>query len=73
MTTWYAVLKNPDDDWDNGSYDKAEAIEMLREQGYGEIAVIDEEENYCDESWGFDEVFPDESDDEDGIWEVYPK
>lgn len=45
---WYAVLRdNEDQDWGTGSYDKAEAIEMVkawRKDGNHEahIAVIDE-------------------------------
>ncbi len=44
---WYAVQKESSDAWDYGSHDKAEAIKMLREQGEGLIAVIDEENNFC--------------------------
>lgn len=37
---WYAVLEDNEDDWGTGSTDRDEAIEMLRKQGYGLIAVI---------------------------------
>ena len=47
---WYAVMRDADDnDWGTGSYDKGEAINMVRENldiypdGY--IAVIDETTN----------------------------
>ena len=38
---WYAVLRDQEDDWGTGSTAYDEAVEMLREQGYGLIAVID--------------------------------
>lgn len=38
---WYAVQENSTDAWDKGTFDEKEAIEMLREQGRGLIAVID--------------------------------
>lgn len=46
---FYAVQKTPDDPWDYGSYDFAEASQMLREQGDGLIAVIEEDavETFC--------------------------
>ena len=39
---WYAVQTDRTDDWGTGSYDYDEAVQMLKEQGYGLIAVIDE-------------------------------
>lgn len=39
---WYAVQRDPEDDWGTGSYDYDEAMGMLNEQGYGLIAVIEE-------------------------------
>lgn len=42
---WYAVQRDPEDDWSTGSYDRAEAIRMAKKQiaDYPEtlIAVID--------------------------------
>lgn len=40
-TRWYAVMENEDDSWDWGSYLYSVAIEMLKEQGSGLIAVIE--------------------------------
>ena len=37
---WYAVQRDREDDWGTGSFDKDEAIEMLKNQGCGLIAVI---------------------------------
>lgn len=45
---WYAVQETPDDDWDWGSYDYDEAVKMLKEQGHGLIAMIDESEGTTD-------------------------
>lgn len=62
--TWYAVMEdNEDNDWGSGSYDKAEAIEMVqawRADGSPDayIAVIDEtnDEAFCiDAIHDFDE------------------
>ena len=53
---WYAVQRESSDPWDNGTYNYDEAIKMLREQGEGLIAVIDEESNYCIEEIRFEEI-----------------
>lgn len=53
---WYAVQETKEDAWDYGSYDKDEAIKMLREQGHGLIAVINEDTNFCENEIEFDEV-----------------
>lgn len=47
---WYAVTDKLNDnvDWGNGSYNLEEAKKMLKEQGKGEIAVIDSPENPAD-------------------------
>lgn len=47
---WYAVTDklNENVDWGNGSYDLEEAKKMLKDQGRGEIAVIDSAENPAD-------------------------
>lgn len=56
MRYWYAVQREKNDAWDNGSHDKEEAIEMLKEQGCGLIAVIDEEDNFCTEEIPYEDV-----------------
>lgn len=56
MKTWYAVQKTREDAWDYGSHDKDEAIKMLREQGCGLIAVIDEAENFCEDEILFEDL-----------------
>lgn len=61
MKTWYAVQETREDAWDYGSADKAEAIKMLKEQGHGLIAVINEETNYCEDEIWFDEIEPEDS------------
>lgn len=38
---WYAVVRDSNDLWDYGSHDLEEAKEMLKSQGFGTIAVID--------------------------------
>lgn len=40
-TRWYAVMETDDDDWGWGSYLYSVAIEMLKEQKSGLIAVIE--------------------------------
>lgn len=47
MTKWYAVQMESTDEWGYGSHDLDEAIKMLKEQGAGLIAVIDDETNCC--------------------------
>lgn len=42
MKKWYAVQTSREDDWSNGSYNYDEAVQMLKEQGCGLIAVIEE-------------------------------
>jgi putative transcriptional regulator len=51
---WYAVQRDRDDDWGDGSFDRKEAIKMLKEQGYGLIAVIDGD--VCIEEIEFDDI-----------------
>ena len=57
---WYAVQTDRTDDWGTGSYDYDEAVQMLKEQGYGLIAVIDEGSNpseaVCVEEIEFDSL-----------------
>lgn len=45
MKKWYAVQTDSSDAWDNGSYDYDEAVEMLKKQGCGLIAEIEEDED----------------------------
>lgn len=46
-TVWYAVQEDSTDGWDNGSYDYNVAVEMLKDQGHGLIAVINEATSFC--------------------------
>ncbi len=54
---WYAVQKDRTDGWDNGSYSYQNAIKMLKKQGFGLIAVIDENAGNCVEEITFEELF----------------
>ena len=47
MHIWYAVQEDPSDSWDYGSRDFEKAMKMLNEQGYGLIAVIDDDSQTC--------------------------
>lgn len=47
MKKWYAVVSPEYDAWDYGSSDYDEAVEMLKKQGYGQIAIIDDDDNFC--------------------------
>ena len=49
MGKWYAVQERSSDAWDNGSYSFEAAVEMLKEQGAGLIAVINEETHFCEQ------------------------
>ena len=53
---WYAVQVDSTDDWSNGSYDFTEAVEMLKVQGEGLIAVIDEETGFCEDEIRYEDV-----------------
>lgn len=53
---WYAVQKDREDAWDYGSFDLEEAKGMLKEQGYGLIAVIDENSNYCEDEIAYENI-----------------
>lgn len=53
---WYAVQESPEDAWDYGDYDYEVALKMLKEQGRGLIAVINEETRCCEEEIRYDEV-----------------
>ena len=44
---WFAVQDENYMEWDYGSYDYNEAVEMLKKQGGGQIAVIDEKHSFC--------------------------
>jgi len=56
MTKWYAVQRDREDAWDNGSFDYDEAVKMLKDQGEGLIAVIDDDAKVCIEEIEFDEI-----------------
>lgn len=54
---WYAVQENKSDGWDGiGSYDFREAAGMLKSQGYGLIAAVDEENQFCVNEYTYEEV-----------------
>lgn len=53
---WYAVQRESSDAWDNGSYDYNEAVEMLKEQGCGLIAVINEGTSFCEDEIYFEDL-----------------
>lgn len=55
---WYAVQETREDAWDNGSYDFDEAVEMLKKQGAGLIAVINDDTEVCEDEIGFEDIFP---------------
>ena len=44
------------DQWDNGSHDYHEAVEMLEAQGCGLIAVIDENSGLCVEEIEYEDI-----------------
>lgn len=75
---WYAVQECPEDAWDYGSYDYAEAVEMaheiVKEKGEALIAEIDEAYgNYCDDQvWFYPEDFDDLREPDTKYTEVYP-
>ena len=55
---WFAVQETSEDAWDYGSYSLDEAKEMLKEQGHGLIAVIEEgEDNVCIEEMKYEDLF----------------
>lgn len=51
---WYAVQKSREDDWSVGSFNFDEAASMLMKQGYGLIAVI--ENDVCIMEMEYEEV-----------------
>lgn len=54
---WYAVQRNSEDDWSYGSHSLHEAASMLSEQGYGLIAVVNEETNTCITEISYEDAF----------------
>ena len=56
MRKWYAVQETREDAWDYGSHEYEKAVEMLKEQGGGLIAVIDEDSNVCIEEIEYEEA-----------------
>lgn len=54
---WYAVQRDREDSWDTGSHNYQEATEMLRKQGSGLIAVINEDTGCCVEEIEYDDLF----------------
>lgn len=57
MAKWYAVQENRMDAWDNGSDRYDTAVAMLKEQGHGLIAVINEDTGVCEEEIEYDDIF----------------
>ena len=53
---WYAVQEQSSDGWDYGSYNIDEAVAMLKEQGHGLIAAIDEDNAFCMDEYTYDEL-----------------
>ena len=53
---WYAVQETSDDSWDKGSYNIDEAVAMLKEQGHGLIAAIDEDDAFCLDEYAYDDL-----------------
>lgn len=56
-TRWYAVQESRQDGWSNGSYSYDEAVAMLKSQGHGLIAVINESSGECEEEIEYEELF----------------
>ena len=55
MKKWYAVMKMDYEFWDYGSENYEEAVKMLKEQGEGYIAVI-ENGDFCTEEIKFEDI-----------------
>ena len=53
---WYAVQESRVDAWDYGSDDYSTAVQMLKKQGHGLIAVINENTGCCVEEIEFDDI-----------------
>lgn len=53
---WYAVQEDTTDPWDYGSYDLPTAIDMLKRQGHGLIAVINGRDNFCEDEIPYEEA-----------------
>ena len=53
---FYAVQETSEDPWDYGSYKREKAIKMLKEQGHGQIAVIDHYDTFCLDVMYYDDV-----------------
>ena len=54
---WYAVRESRQDGWSNGSYSYDEAVAMLKAQGHGLIAVINEDTGVCEEEITYEDLF----------------
>lgn len=75
---WYAVQRDPEDEWGNGSEWYATAVEMLRDQGCGLICVIDDgkdpvaiAEFLYDDLFGSAELTEQTLYDIAGAWSIY--
>lgn len=56
VNVWYAVQENSEDGWDYGSFNYDEAKLMLKDQGCGLIAVI-ENGDFCKEEIRYEDLF----------------
>ena len=56
-TRWYAVRESRQDGWSNGSYSYDEAVAMLKAQGQGLIAVINERSGEYEEEIEYSDIF----------------
>lgn len=54
---WYAVRESRGAAWDNGSDDYQTAVAMLKDQGHGLIAVINENSGVCEEGIEYSDLF----------------
>lgn len=66
IKTWYAVTNENEGsyEWGNGSYNYEDAVQMLKEQGEGEIVTVSElfmdgkmTSNFAIERVEYDEIF----------------
>lgn len=66
IKTWYAVTNEKEEsyEWDNGSFNYAEAVEILKKQGEGELVTIEIRyendkmiDNYAVERAEYDDIF----------------
>ena len=54
---WYAVRESRDAAWGIGSDDYQTAVAMLKDQGHGLIAVINESSGECEDEIVYEDLF----------------